>query len=296
MLFSEPKIKMSEEEFRLIRDFVYEHSGIFFDESFKFLLERRLNHRLEIHNLRSYKEYHRFLLYDSGKEEELNTILDILTTNETYFFREKGQLKAFTEEILPEIQERKRKEGSRRIRIWSAGCSTGEEPYTLAMLVIDKGLIPEWNVEIFANDISQRVLQVARKGIYTASSFRATDGYYKHRFFEAVDGRYRIKEEVKRLVRFGHLNLLDREKLWLVGKVDIIFCRNVIIYFNREAKKRVIENLYDRLLEGGYLLLGHSESLMGISTAFILQPLKHDIVYRKPFSSELEGRALAMER
>lgn len=296
MLFSEPEIKMSEEEFRLIRDFIYENSGIFFDTSSRFLLERRLHHRLEIHNLKSYRDYYRFLLYDPEREEELNAVLDVLTTNETYFFREKCQLKAFTEEILPEMMERKGR--NRKIRIWSAGCSTGEEAYTIAMLVLEKGLIPEWTVEIFANDISHRVLQVARKGIYTESSFRATEEYYKRRFFKPLEGgRYRIKEEVKKLVRFGHLNLLDRDRLWLVGKVDVIFCRNVIIYFDREAKKRVIENLYDRLVDGGYLLLGHSESLIGISTAFMLQPLKNDIVYRKPLPSrEIEEKAMAVER
>ncbi len=294
-MFEEPRVPMSEEEFRLIRDFIHQRCGIFFDGGSKFLLERRLNHRLEIHNLKSYKDYHRFLLYDPGREEELNAVLDLLTTNETYFFREKCQLKAFTEEILPEIMERKE---NRKIRIWSAGCSTGEEPYTIAMLVLEKGLVPEWDVEIFANDISQRVLQVARKGVYTESSFRATDEYYKRRFFEPIEkGRYRIKEEVKRLVRFGHLNLLDRERLWLVGKVDVIFCRNVIIYFDREAKKKVIENLYDRLIEGGYLLLGHSESLIGISTAFVLQSLKNDLVYRKPFScGEVEDKVMMAKR
>lgn len=284
MIFSEPQVKMSEEEFRLIRDFVYQHSGIAFDTSSKFLLERRLAHRLEVHRFESYRDYHRYLLYDPRKEDELNAILDILTTNETYFFREKCQLKAFSEEIIPEIAERKKQ--ARTLRIWSAGCSTGEEPYTIAMLIMERHSLSGWNIEIFANDISNRVIQAARRGVYTESSFRTTEDTYKKRFFESWEGgKHKIKDEVKRFVKFGQLNLLDKNRLGLLGKMNVIFCRNVIIYFDSEAKRRVIENLEGRLEEGGYLLLGHSESLMGISTAFILQSLKNDLVYRKPFSS-----------
>lgn len=279
----EPKIKMSDEEFRLIRDFIYQHSGIAFDASSKFLLEGRLSHRLEVYRFESYRDYHRYLLYDPGREEELNTILDILTTNETYFFREQCQLKAFAEEIIPEIMERKK--AAKTLRIWSAGCSTGEEPYTIAMLILERDILFDWNIEIFANDISNRVIHAARCGIYTESSFRTTEDSYRKRFFDPYeDKKYRIKDEVKRLVKFMQLNLQDKNRLGLLGKMDVIFCRNVIIYFDAEAKKKVIENLHGRLEEGGYLLLGHSESLMGISTAFILQSLKNDLVYRKPFS------------
>ncbi len=284
MTLFEPKVKMDEEEFRLIKDFIYQNSGISFDISSKFLLERRLAHRLEVNNLSNYRDYHRYLLYDPKRDEELSVILDILTTNETYFFREKCQLKAFTEEILPEIMERKK--DRRRLKIWSAGCSTGEEPYTIAMLLIEKGILKDWDVDIFANDISNRVLLAARKGVYAESSFRATESYYRERFFEPCEGgRYRIKDEVKGLVKFGQLNLLNRTRIGLLGFMDIIFCRNVIIYFDAESKKKVIGNLYDRLEHGGYLLLGHSESLIGISTAFTLQSLKNDLVYRKPFAA-----------
>ncbi len=286
MIFSDPRIKMSEEEYRLIRDFVYSNSGISFDESAKFLLERRLYHRLEIHGLSNYKDYHRYLLYGPDKDMELNSVLDILTTNETYFYREQCQLKAFTDEVLPEIMERKK-----NIRIWSAGCSTGEEPYTIAMLVLDKIQRNSWDIEIFAHDISHRAIRAARHGIYSDSSFRTTEECYKNRFFEPCgDGKFKIKDEVKRLVKFGQLNLLDANRMGLLGKMDVVFCRNVIIYFDTQAKKNVIENLYNRLDEGSYLLLGHSESLINISTAFILQNLKNDIIYRKPFlSGSIDG-------
>src|SRR3989339_164137 len=176
MAFIEPDILMNEEEFRLIRDYIYNHCGLSFDVSSKFLLEKRLSNRLRFHQLKNFKDYFRFLKYDPKASEELSAAIDILTTNETYFFRETCQLKAFSEEILTEIKNRKGdNEKARNLSIWSAGCSTGEEPYTIAMLILETGRFKGWNIEIFGNDISQRVLQVARRGVYTQSSFRSTN-------------------------------------------------------------------------------------------------------------------------
>lgn len=284
MPFIEPDIPMGDEEFRLLRDIIYNQYGLFFDPSSKSLLERRLSNRLKVHHLKDYKEYYRFLSYDPKREEEMSQIVDILTTNETYFFREGYQLKAFSEEILPEIKTRKA--DNKNLYIWSAGCSTGEEPYTIAILILESGGFRGWNIEIFGNDISQRVLHVARQGIYTTSSFRVTEKRYIDRYFEPFEGKLRVKDEVRRLVRFGHLNLLDRDRMGLLRRMDVIFCRNVIIYFDLDAKKRVIQNLYERLDEGGYLLLGHSESLMNISTAFTLHHLRNDMVYRRPLKEQ----------
>ncbi|MBI5286533.1 MAG: protein-glutamate O-methyltransferase CheR [Deltaproteobacteria bacterium] len=291
MPFTELDIPMGDEEFRLLRDLIHSHCGLFFDPSFKFLLEKRLLNRLRIHQLKGFRDYYRFLMYDPKRDEELAVIVDILTTNETYFFREPYQLKAFSEEILPEIKTRK--VNRRSLYIWSAGCSTGEEPYTLAILILESGMFRDWDVDIFANDISQRVLQVARSGIYSPSSFRATERIYLDRYFEPCgEGRYRVRDEVKRLVRFGYLNLLERERMNLLRSMDVIFCRNVIIYFDLETRKKVIQNLYEKLDEGGYLLLGHSESLVKISTAFTLEHLKNDMVYRKPFKERLQVTSL----
>ena len=201
-----------------------------------------------------------------------------------YFFREPYQLKAFSEEILPEIKARKENNTKdKNLYIWSAGCSTGEEPYTIAMLILESGQFRDWNVEIFGNDISQRVLQVARKGVYTQSSFRGMDDRLINKYFERLDGKYKIKDEVKNLTRFGYLNLMDRGRMSLLRNMDTIFCRNVLIYFDPESKKKVIQNFYEKMDDGSYLLLGHAESMINISTAFILQHLKNDMVYRKPF-------------
>jgi chemotaxis protein methyltransferase CheR len=283
MIFNtEPEIPMSDEEFRLIRDLVYSHSGLFFDNDSKYLLEKRLGKRLSFHRLAAYRDYYHFLRYNREKDQELSDIMDILTTNETYFFREAFQLKAFTDEIMPGIIAEKEKRGERSLRIWSAGCSSGEEPYTIAMLLLEMGCCKGWRVEIIGTDISHRVLQQARKAVYGKSAFRATEETYVKRFFQEQDGNFKIADAVKELVTISHLNLFDQNRLALLGRMDVIFCRNVIIYFDQIAKKKVVEIFNRMLREGGYLLLGHSESLMNISTAFTLKHLKNDMVYQKP--------------
>ncbi len=277
----ETSCKMRDTTFRLLRDLIYNYCGLTFDDQSKYLLEKRLANRLVEHQLRDFHEYYHFLMYDKNRDQELNTVVDIMTINETYFFREEQQLKAFAEEILPLLKARKKEEGKRSIRIWSAGCSTGEEPYTIGILIQQSGLFRGWDVEIFATDISHRVLQTARKGEYGKSSFRSTDAYYLEKYFTDVDGRKRINDSIRNLVNFGYLNLFDTDRICLVGKMDVIFCRNVIIYFDREGKKKVIRNFENRLVPQGYLLLGHSESLMNLSTAFRLEHLKNDMVYQR---------------
>jgi len=281
-MFNEQLIPLPEDVFRLLRDFIHDYCGIFFDDGSKFLLERRLNRRLEQHQLKSFEEYYRFLRYDRKREEEIVVLVDNLTTNETYFFRESAQLKAFSDEILPEL--RIRNAGNKSLRIWSAGCSTGEEPYTIAILLLESGdWWRDWQVEIMGSDINQRVLHTARKGMYKKGSHRATPPEMLQKYFiEEGKGDYRIIDAVRQHVSFSYVNLLDPYKTSLIRDFDIIFCRNVIIYFDRNAKKKVIETFYDKLQEGGYLLLGHSESLINISTAFTLRTLRNDMVYQKP--------------
>lgn len=285
MLCLDPEVQMTDEEFRLIRDLIYTHCGLYFDNDSKYLLEKRLGRRLSQHQLKEFRDYYHLLKYDRKRDQELSDIMDVLTTNETYFFRESFQLKAFTGEIIPELLSAKEKKGDRSLRIWSAGCSTGEEPYTIAMLLIEMGVPKDWRVEIVGTDISQRVLHQARKATYGKTSFRSTDERYISRFFQDQDGLCRINDEVRELVTISHLNLFDHNRLALLGKMDVIFCRNVIIYFDQTAKKRVVESFYKVLREGGYLLLGHSESLMNISTAFALRHLKNDMVYQKPLTA-----------
>lgn len=283
----EPQLSMSLDEFRQIRDFIHGYCGIYFDDEVKYLLEKRLGRRAAAHQCGSFTDYYRFLKYDRRREEELNAALDVLTTNETYFFREEFQLRAFAEEILPELLARGGGREPRTLRIWSAGCSTGEEPYTIAMLMLESGRFGDWRVDIFGTDISQRVLHVARAGIYEQPAMRQTDEARVRRFFDVREGpgagrTYQVRDEVRRFVSFAHLNLLDAARVALLPTMDVIFCRNVIIYFDQRAKKAVIDQFQRKLTPGGHLLLGHSESLMNLSTAFVLRHLKHDMVYQKP--------------
>jgi chemotaxis protein methyltransferase CheR len=290
MLVVDQAILMPDEEFRLLRDLVYAHSGLYFGDDAKYLLEKRLGRRLATHQLKSYREYYQFLKFNRKREQELEEIMDLLTTNETYFFREAYQLNAFSDEILPELCKRKQAAGEpRRIRIWSAGCSSGEEPYTIAMLLLEQQCLQGWQLEIVGTDISQRVLHQARRGIYGRSAFRMTDDYYLLKYFEPQDGSFRIADRVRQLVTISHLNLLDSTRMAMLGSFDLIFCRNVIIYFDLAVKKQVIASFHGALRDGGFLLLGHSESLMNISTLFTLRHYKNDMVYQKPLLSSAGG-------
>jgi chemotaxis protein methyltransferase CheR len=285
---TEPVVPLSEDVFRLIRDIVKDYCGLYFDDSSRYLIEKRLSRRVRSHHLNDFRDYYRFIRYDKNTAEELSAIMDILTVNETYFFREQNQLKAFSEEILEEL--RATNKGRKILRIWSAGCSTGEEPYTITMLINEKGNLNGWDIEIYGSDINQRVLQTARKGIYRKNSFRTTEPYYIQKYFTEEDGSFQINDGVKKHVNFSYLNLLDPFKTRFLGNMDVIFCRNVLIYFDNVSRRRVIENFYNRLVDGGYLLLGHAESLINISTAFHLKHLKNDMVYQKPYPKDVLGK------
>jgi chemotaxis protein methyltransferase CheR len=273
---------MSDDEFHLLRDCIYAHCGIYFDQDSKYILAKRLSHRLTDLNLATFYDYYHFLKYNRNKEQELMDIMDVLTTNETYFFRESFQLKAFSEEVIPELIKTKSARGNRSLRIWSAGCSTGEEPYTIAMLLSTIPELSGWKIEIIGTDISQKVLQQARRAVYGPSSFRVTEESDLRRFFHQQDGGYKVNDSIRELVTISHLNLFDTNRLTMLGKVDLIFCRNVIIYFDQAAKKRVIESFHSALYDGGYLLLGHSESLMNVTTRFTLRHFRNDMIYQKP--------------
>ncbi|HTN44024.1 MAG TPA: CheR family methyltransferase [Nitrospiria bacterium] len=279
MMLENKSLELPDDVFHLFRDLMYEQSGVVLDERAKYFVENRLMHSVQQLHLDSFRDYYFYLKYDRKKNEELANVIDLLTIHETYFFREDQQLKSFSEEILPELIAKKGK--SRSLRIWSAGCSTGEEPYTVSMLLLEKEELKDWTIEIFATDISQRVLQSARRGLYQPTAFRSTDPKYVSKYFTKEESAFRITDAVKRNVIFLHLNLMDTNKIAFINPMDIIFCRNVIIYFDLVSKRKVINLFHAKLKDNGYLLLGHSESLINISTAFALRHLKHDMVYQK---------------
>jgi chemotaxis protein methyltransferase CheR len=271
--------RLRPDEFRLIRDLVSAHAGIYFGDEALPIVERRLRERVDALGLSSFGEYYRFLRLSSCGEAEIDEALDLLTTNETYFFREDYQLRALRDEVLPEIARTK---GQKVLSVWSAGCSTGEEAYTLAMVISSSALFSGWQVRVYGSDISRRCVVAARRGVYGQSAFRTTPAEIRQNYFVDQPGGAHVADKIRGLCHFGHLNLMDAERVRLVGRVDIVFCRNVLIYFDQRSRKRVIDTLYDRLLPGGLLFLGHSESLLNVSTAFELVHLREDLVYRKP--------------
>ena len=272
-------LELPDDVFRLLREQIYKRSGMWFNDSSKYLLQKRLSPRARELNFDSFQKYFYFLQYDPRADAEFDQIFDLVTTNETYFFREPAQLQAFTEEIIPDILSRKQ---VKKVRIWSAGCSSGEEPYSLAMLLQESGWYDHAAFEIFASDINQQVLGKARRGVYRENAFRATQPHLREKYFTRDgDNAWRVKDEIRNRISFGRLNLYDEARVSLLGHLDVVFCRNVIIYFDDASKKVVVTNFYNRLTDGGYLLLGHSESLISLSTQFKLRHLKNDMVYQK---------------
>jgi chemotaxis protein methyltransferase CheR len=277
------ELKISELEFTQLRDFIYDQAGIFIAANRKYLLENRLANRLKELNLKGFGEYYYYLQYDSGKKAELNKLFEVITTNETSFYRNPPQLKVFETKVLPAVFDELRKKRSKRLRIWSAGCSTGEEPYTLAMIISEVlgSELSSWNIKITANDLSERVLKSARKGEYSEYALRTTPKEIVSKYFDADGKVFKIKPELKRMVAFGQINLSDRVQVKRVERSEIVFCRNVIIYFDDAMKKKVINAFYDNLVPGGHLIIGHSESLHNITRAF--KPVHHPgaIIYQK---------------
>jgi chemotaxis protein methyltransferase CheR len=284
-------IVLKADEFRLLRDLFVARTGLQFGAEARFALERRLRERLMVLKLSSFAEYHHYLRFGTLASAEWDEAIDLLTTNETYFFREDRQLRAFQNEVMPMLEVQAR--GRRRLAVWSAGCSTGEEAYTIGMIIHQSGLFPRrslpgepppWDVRIYGSDISRRCVAAARRGIYGESSFRATPPDSRRAFFHERPDGWHVAEAIRQLCHFGQMNLLDEDRSRVLGRADAIFCRNVLIYFDARARKTAIEVLYDRLNPGGVLLLGHSESLLNVSTAFELLHLRDDLVYRRPVS------------
>lgn len=274
---------MSDETFRLLRDFIYEHSGIFFSDNKKSQLENRLSLRLKVNNLPDFDKYYYLLKYDPQASRELRALFDSVTTNETSFFRSPPQIQAFQEKALPEILGKRAAQGEKVLRIWSAGCSTGDEPYTLGMVIWEVlgEKMPEWDVKIFASDISEKALKSARAAVYNDYTLRSVPPDIKKKYFIQEGPQFRVCDDIRMLVELQYLNFNDEKRVKLMRGFDIIFCRNVLIYFDDAAKKRFVSQLYDNLNPGGYLFIGHSESLHNISRAFKLVHFPGALGYKK---------------
>jgi chemotaxis protein methyltransferase CheR len=277
------KIELDDEKFIKFRDFIYGKSGIYFNDSKKYLLESRLAKRVSALNLAGFDEYFYFIRFDKGKNDELIQLYDSITINETSFFRHEPQIYAFANEVLPKIFESKVASGQKSIKVWSAASSSGEEPYTLAMLYHQnlKDKYPDIKFEIYGSDLSEEVLAEARKGVYNDYAIRNVPEDYMAKYFIKENGKFILDDNIKSLVTFSSANLIDETDMNQFKGIDIIFCRNVLIYFDEASKSKVVSKLYNNLLSGGYLFIGHSESLHGISKAFKLVHFNKAIAYKK---------------
>lgn len=290
------EIALSDAELKLLQTLVYQECGMYFDERRAHFLNDRVQRRLRSTQLGSFYDYYRLLTSREGKAE-LSALLENLTVNETSFFRNKPQIELFHKNTLEELLHRKQERRDFSLRIWSAGCSTGQEPYTLAMLVADalayyylrnplpfdmpspKPLIPPpWKVDILASDINYSVLRTAQEGMYAENHMEAVDYAYRLRYFDKVGDRYAIKKTVKDLVQFDFHNLKTE---FLPQRNDVIFCRNVMIYFDEAEQKRLIEKFYRCLNAEGFLFVGHAESLFGLSDKFRMIHVNNGTAYQR---------------
>jgi chemotaxis protein methyltransferase CheR len=269
-------VSLREDTFRQIRDIIYKHSGIFIPDTKKYLIENRLTSILKEKKLDNYENY-LDLLKVSPNGNELSRLFDAITTNETYFFREAEQLSACVESGIASMM----RNGKRpRIRIWSAACSTGEEPYTIAMMLMEKfGTINGF--EIYGSDISNNVLVSAARACYSSYSTRNVPQNYLQKYFTPQGKAFLLKDNVKKSVKFRKVNLMDDREMRMMRGMDFIFCRNVLIYFDMSSKKKVVSYLYDCLNPGGYLYIGATESLHNITRAFRPSSINGTVAYRK---------------
>ena len=263
---------LTDADFEQYRNLIYNECGIHFTSTNRSILESRLKERLREKGVDSVKTYFATITRD---QSELKSFLDSVTTNLTRFFRNQAHFDALERHVIPELLNAKRASGSNTIKIWSAGCSTGEEPYTIAMLLSDI-LPPPWNYEIVASDLSLKCLMSAKEGFY--SRIEGIPDNYLKKYFDKVEGGYKIHSNLMSKIRFDYHNLKNDAG---IRGMDIVFCRNVIIYFDDITQAAVINRFWDAMASKSFLFIGHSESLFGMDTKFEFVKTDWATLYRK---------------
>lgn len=256
-------VAITDAEFRQLRDLIRDRFGIYYDDTKQFLLQSRLQTRLIKRSVPDFNAYFRFLTTSPERQNEWDELASVLSNNETYFFRERAQLDVLSSEVVADTV----KSGG-KLRVWSSACSTGEEPFSLGMTLLETHKLPASQILIKASDISPRVLERCKVGFYRDLSFRATPPELIQKYFRPFENGFLIADEVKRLVDFFRINLLDEQAVAAQGPVDAIFCRNVLIYFDKPTQKRVVEAFAKALRPRGYLFLGHAESIMRLTDLY----------------------------
>ena len=269
---------LSDQEFRLFRDLIYEECGVSLGVEKRTFLESRLRRRVEELGIKNGYEYYSLLTASPGRSQELPRLLDSLMICETSFFRNQPQFELLKEVVLPEIVAKKEKAGTRLLRVWSAGCSTGQEPYSAVMALLDS--LPDrdsWTIRVFASDLSFTALERAQCGIYRVDQLKGVEADCVAKYFRQENGHYLMSESVRKRVIFDYHNLKHDNGL---RGLDIVFCRNVMIYFDAEEQRRLVNRFSNCLVPGGFLFLGHAESLQGLSTRFTMLHRNKGIAYR----------------
>jgi chemotaxis protein methyltransferase CheR len=268
-----------------IRDLIYGVAGIFHTDNRLAFLQDRCGRRMKQLNISSLRQYHELLTRSAERTTEMHLLLNEITIGETCFFRNQPQLAALQRLVLPSIASAREKVPFKHLRIWSAGCSTGEEPYTLAMVLMEEAsrFLRGFTFEIIATDLNDRSLVRAQQGVYGDYALRNVSPEILQRYFNPVSGakEFRVRDEVRKYVKFSRLNLLDDSRMLFVKSIDVILCCNVLIYFDGASKKRVIQHFYNNLLPNSYLFLGHAESLFDIHDDFRLVHFPGAMAYIK---------------
>ncbi|SFC00462.1 chemotaxis protein methyltransferase CheR [Marinospirillum celere] len=275
-------MEITKEDFLRFRDYFYRKTGIYFEESKRYFVDKRLEERAKIKGCADFRSYFNLLRFD--RTDELQAVINLMTVNETYFFRESYQLDCLVNSMMNEVAWQKRP--GQRIRIWSLPCSTGEEPYSIALSLLErwKGLA-DWDVEILASDIDTQVLNRSREGIYDKRSLQHVPEQWLKKYFRPVAGgsssRYQLIEDIRESVGFSRVNLYSASEVAALGKMDVVFCRNLLIYFDDLSRRQAAERLFDALNPGGFICLGHSESMSRISPLFKVRKFPDALVYQK---------------
>ncbi len=266
-----------------IRDLIYRISGIYHSEQKLYLLTASCARRMTACGAATPSAYLDRLTTRADRDSELRQLLDEITIGETYMFRHPSQLEAMSNVILPEVMKSKAALGLKRVRVWSAGCSTGEEPYTLAMFLLEEKQMAGWSFEILATDLNTRSVEASKAGIYGEYALRnVTDAQRRKYFRDAGNNKLEVNDLLRSHVRVDRVNLCDDSKMVFLKGIDVIFCCNVLIYFDIASKKRVVQHFFTNLLPGGYFFLGHAESLYQVDEAFKLVHFPGTTAYWKP--------------
>ncbi len=260
---------MDESIFRKFVEFIYDTTGIKFDDNKNYFLTSKVNHRCDVLGLKNDIAYYDYITTNVDRRTELPKFIDIITIHETFFFRNEPQLKAFERDVLAPLVAAKKLSADKKIRIWSAACSTGDEVYTTVLQFLKNNWLADINLEIVGTDISQQAVEDSKKAIYAQYGVRNIPSDMLKKYFKDIDGkRFELDESVKKFTKFSVANLKEQSDIRRLGKFDIIICRNVLIYFDANSKEQVLWNIYDTMSENSLLLVGHSENLYSYKHIF----------------------------